>query len=278
MSRYRRSDKRTTPAIWAVVFIFVVGLTSTSRAEPKAVATAENQALALFRGSEVDYREGRFQDAVDKLLAARQLVPKAVLTYNLARAYEGLGDLSHAADEYERYLTESGTVKDVGSIRNRIAGMRHTLEQQRDSEARRVAAEEQARKAELDRQRLQAENARLAADTPKRRASPRAMRMAAWSMVGLGVALLVGGGTCAGLAKHQHDIAASPANSQLAAQDADDASRRYALATNILLPVGATLAVAGAVWGTVIEVRRHRARTSQNAGLDLGPTRLVMSW
>ena len=153
MPRYRRCVKETTVR---VLLVFVVGCALAPR-RARGDTVAEGQAVALFRASAEDYREGRFQAAVDKLVAARALVKKPVLTYNLARAYEGLGDLAHAADEYDRYLSESGNVTDAASIRTRVAGMRRSLEQQRDSEARRLAAEAAAQRAEQENKQAQSE-------------------------------------------------------------------------------------------------------------------------
>ena len=270
MSRYRRFAKETTRR---VLLVFVVAF-----AVAPLRAGAESQAVGLFRASEVDYREGRFQAAVDKLVTARGLVNNPVLTYNLARAYEGLGDLAHAADEYERYLSESGNVTDSGSIRTRVAGMRRSLGNQRDSEERRRAAEATAQRAEAEKREAQTENTRLAREARATGGPGSVGRIAAWSVLAAGLATSVGGATCAGLARQQHELSTSPTRSQVAAEEADHTSRRYALATNIALPVGAAIAVAGAVWVGVNELRHRNTEHRTRAGLAVMASGMSSSW
>src|SRR5687768_16378204 len=63
-------------------------------AQPQAEAA--KRARELFKKSDESYRAGRFQEAIDLLSEAFRLDPKPVLLYNIARAYEGLGDTPRA--------------------------------------------------------------------------------------------------------------------------------------------------------------------------------------
>ena len=104
-----------------------VGVPSLAQSKPAGSASAQsNQARAaeLFKKASESYRQGRFQEAVTQLEEARTLDPQPVLTYNLARAYEGLGDLPKAADAYERYLHDDPNAPDRGSIEQRVATLR----------------------------------------------------------------------------------------------------------------------------------------------------------
>ncbi len=60
--------------------------------------TAQDRALALFELSGEKYRAGDFEGAVELLTEAYDLFPEPVILYNLARAYEGMGESVRARD------------------------------------------------------------------------------------------------------------------------------------------------------------------------------------
>jgi hypothetical protein len=71
------------------------------------------------------YTSGHFKDAVDLFLAADRLSPSAPLSFNIARAYEKLGDDSGALRWYRDYLRRSPdapNAKDVAAIVVRLEG------------------------------------------------------------------------------------------------------------------------------------------------------------
>ena len=71
------------------------------------------------------YTTGHFKDAVDHFLAADRLSPSAPLSFNIARAYEKLGDDSGALRWYRDYLRRSpkaANASDVTEIIGRFEG------------------------------------------------------------------------------------------------------------------------------------------------------------
>ena len=63
------------------------------------------EALEFYASGRELYRQGRYQEAADELERALALDPASpVLTYNLARVYELLGELERALRFYERYV------------------------------------------------------------------------------------------------------------------------------------------------------------------------------
>lgn len=70
--------------------------------EPEAVAKA--QARVLFEKGANAYRDGRFYDAVDIFLETNRLYPDPKLSFNVAKAFEGLGNQSGALRFYREYL------------------------------------------------------------------------------------------------------------------------------------------------------------------------------
>src|SRR5688572_4413883 len=155
------------------------GPSSTSSDSPE-----RRRALELFEESARAYREGRFQDAVDKLLEARRAKAEPVLLYNLARAYEALGKPQEAADAYQSYLQEEPNASDKRAIEGKIT----TLKQQ----AAELAA---ARKPEGTTPPPQGTSAPPTSSTPPAQPPPPsepegAMQYLPWIVVGAGVAAL----------------------------------------------------------------------------------------
>jgi hypothetical protein len=101
-----------TPRAWAQDAPSEQGQADARRSEAKA---------RYERGVEA-YSAGRFKDAVDHFLAADQLSPSAPLSFNIARAYEKLGDDSGALRWYRDYVRRAPNAPnaaDVGALVNR---------------------------------------------------------------------------------------------------------------------------------------------------------------
>src|SRR3954464_13534377 len=91
-----------------IAFTLALGVLATPAAAVAAPSStkANAEAADLFHRSARAYREGRFQDAIDLLLRARELKAEPVLLYDLGRAYEALGNPRAAADAYTQFLKE----------------------------------------------------------------------------------------------------------------------------------------------------------------------------
>jgi tetratricopeptide (TPR) repeat protein len=74
------------------------------------------------------YKEGRFKDAIDAFLDAHEQYPSPVLSYNMARAYEKMGDSAGALRFYREYLRQSPTASDRATVEQRIAELEKKLE------------------------------------------------------------------------------------------------------------------------------------------------------
>jgi tetratricopeptide (TPR) repeat protein len=73
------------------------------------------------------YSAGRFKDAVDFFLAADQLSPSAPLSFNIARAYEKLGDDSGALRWYRDYLRRNPDASNAATVRPLITALAEAL-------------------------------------------------------------------------------------------------------------------------------------------------------
>jgi tetratricopeptide (TPR) repeat protein len=79
------------------------------------------EAKARYEDGVQAYAGGRYKDAVDLFLAADKLSPSAPLSFNIARAYEKLGDDSGALRWYRDYLRRSPNAQNAGDVTAAIA-------------------------------------------------------------------------------------------------------------------------------------------------------------
>ncbi len=241
---------------------------SDAHAQPREAAggSAPSEALDLFRKSMIAYREGRFQEAVDLLQRAYAREPEPVLLYNLARAYEGLGDDDKALDAYERYLREEPHAPDAMAIKKRMETLRARIAERealkKQREERRLAESSAAEKVDVDRR------------APGKNASP-----VPWIVAGVGALGAGAGGVFAFLASSAHDDAS-------ANPDADGAQadrrvwRSLQTAKWVSFIAGGVVGGAGIVWG-IVDVASSGGREARGTGVPslmvrLGPTNLIV--
>jgi tetratricopeptide (TPR) repeat protein len=91
--------------------------------EPEAVAKA--RARLLFEKGVSAYREGRFYDAVDIFIETNRLYPDPKLSFNVGKAFEGLGNQPGALRYYREYLRRLPDAPDARDVESHV----HQLEQ-----------------------------------------------------------------------------------------------------------------------------------------------------
>jgi tetratricopeptide (TPR) repeat protein len=208
----------------------------------RASPSVEAQALDRFEKSVVAYREGRFQQAIQLLLEARELKPEPVLLYNLGRAYEASGKLEEAVDAYGKYLEEDPGAIDRKGIEAKLATLRAQIE-------------------EREALRKPPPPARVATPAPAPEPPPAPppadpLRPLPWIVMGVG-ALAVGTGVVLRVvAQSKHDDAAQE-ESQTVAQDRQDDAVRWARASTIAFIAGGLVALTGLVWLLLEKPVRH---------------------
>jgi tetratricopeptide (TPR) repeat protein len=94
-----------------------------------AAATDARRAHAKTRYEEgaAAYAAGRFKDAVDMFLAADRLAPSAPLSFNIARAYEKLGDDSRALRWYRDYLRRAPDAANASDVKGLVEKLEDRL-------------------------------------------------------------------------------------------------------------------------------------------------------
>jgi tetratricopeptide (TPR) repeat protein len=225
-------------AALALAFSAIVLVSRDAAAAPTRAAPTDSRALELFEQSAQAYREGRFQEAVDRLLEARRFKAEPVLLYNLGRAYEALGKPADAADAYAKYLEEEPEASDRKAIEGRIATLR--------GQANELAA---ARR-----------------DPVQPRDERDGLSAVPWIVMGVGVASLGTGAVLGILAKGKHDDAVSDPV-QASAVDTQDTAEGLARAATVTLIAGAVVSAMGLAW---LGVRAARpSATSRGAFLQV---------
>lgn len=100
-------------------------------ASSRAAATPETpspglhelQAQARYDAGAAAYTEGRYPDAVRLFREADRLEPSALLSFDVARAFEKMGDDAGALHAYRDYLRRATSVEEPAEVRRRIAAL-----------------------------------------------------------------------------------------------------------------------------------------------------------
>ncbi len=106
------------------LLLSVLCLATVARAEDPSGAPSEQaaddarraDAKARYEQGVDAYKNGHFKDAVDLFLAADRLSPSAPLSFNIARAYEKLGDDSGALRWYRDYLRRAPNAANANEV------------------------------------------------------------------------------------------------------------------------------------------------------------------
>jgi tetratricopeptide (TPR) repeat protein len=73
---------------------------------------------------------GNYRQAIELFSAADKQLPNAAYSFNIARAYEALGDASHALGFYRDYLRRAGSPPDTTQVNQRIQALSARLADQ----------------------------------------------------------------------------------------------------------------------------------------------------
>lgn len=95
--------------------------------EPEAVA--KERARLLFEKGVSAYREGRYYDAVDIFLETNRLYPDPKLSFNVGKAFEGMGNQAGALRYYREYLRRLPDASDAREVEGHVHQLEQTLSQ-----------------------------------------------------------------------------------------------------------------------------------------------------
>ncbi len=214
---------------------------------------AAEQAKVRFEAGKVAYRSGQYAEAVRCFLDADALAPRAPLSFDIARAYEQLGDSFSAVRFYRDYLERAPNAANAGEVRARIAALE-------TPPAASAATLVQAAPLGVTDSRPPPN-----ADAPEPRARPATFAPWSWVVLGAGGAALVGAGV-AELVRRDAENDARSAPDQIAYADQYDRMRSSQTAARVLLVTGGVLAATGSALVAIDLGRGRRAETRLACG------------
>jgi tetratricopeptide (TPR) repeat protein len=110
-----------------VAFLLVLGATQPALAEPESsppdpttVEGKRAEGKARYERGADAYAKGRFTDAIDLFLEADALAPSAALSFNIARAYEKIGDGAQSLRWYRDFRRRAPDAKNGPEVDERI--------------------------------------------------------------------------------------------------------------------------------------------------------------
>ena len=119
---------------WCGLSVALLSLSTPAGAAPDtpsdeaATEARRGEAKTKYQQGADAYSAGRFKDAVDLFLAADHLAPSAPLSFNIARAYEKLGDDAGALRWYRDYLRRSPEVSNAEAVRALTVNLAQALQ------------------------------------------------------------------------------------------------------------------------------------------------------
>jgi tetratricopeptide (TPR) repeat protein len=247
----------TTPAVCRVLVLLSVVATcsAAARAARAEESTGEAaSAVELFEESERSYREGRFDRAVALLERAYSIDADPILLYNMARAYERMGDAEGALGAYRRYLERAPDAADREAVERRVAELEAAQAPDRP------VVEEPPPPAAPAPDEAPARPERLGVRTFL---GPLIVSGAGLLTIGAGLVL-------GGLSTSAHEDAVDDPDF-LSAWDSQQTAERLALSANVVLAIGAAMIVGAAVWAIVTWLLHRRAGGGASATPGVRP-------
>lgn len=120
------------PALLVLALSIAVPRNSAAADSPSDESVVEQrrtEAKSKYQEGVTAYERRRYKDAVDLFLAADRLLPSAPLSFNIARAYERLGDDSSALRWYRDYLRRDLAAPNADAVRETVAELAAALAQ-----------------------------------------------------------------------------------------------------------------------------------------------------
>jgi hypothetical protein len=100
------------------------------KSEPEGPeAEGKLRAQAIFGQGVAAYKEGRYFDAVELFLETNRIYPDSKLCFNIARAFEGLGNSAGALRYYREYLRRTPAAADRADVETSVRQLELALSQ-----------------------------------------------------------------------------------------------------------------------------------------------------
>lgn len=96
---------------------------------PSGVDNKQAQGRVRYERGADAYKAGRFKDAIDLFLQADALAPSAALSFNIARAYEKIGDDAAALQWYRDFRRRAPDAKNAATVEESIRALEASLQE-----------------------------------------------------------------------------------------------------------------------------------------------------
>jgi tetratricopeptide (TPR) repeat protein len=170
---------------------------SAGRGPSPAAPTPLDQAKALTAQAELDYKVGKFEQALDGYTKAYEVFPTPALLFNLGQCHKLLKNYERATFFFRGYLRDKPDAPNRAVVEGLLADAQKSLDEEQ-AQAKKEADDKQAAE---ERSRVEAEaRAHEAANPPPPPRSP-VMRIAGIALGGVGLAA-IGTGIYFGVQSH----------------------------------------------------------------------------
>ena len=238
----------------------------------------EQRAREAYKTGDDHYAAGRYEESVKYFKLAYDLSRLPALLFNIANAYERMGDYEKAADYLRQYL-ESPKAENVASVRERIRRLELSAEaRKREQPPEAAAGAGEPPPASGDPSATTAGAAELTSRSPdaavQRDGSARSRRSRAlpYTLLAVGAVGIAGGIAFGVVSKRAGDDAEKLCNDDgLCTSDAEDEldrQRRFALGSDISFGIG--VAAAGA--GVLLLLLRDDGDQPERSALRVSPS------
>lgn len=215
-----------------------------------AHAQSEDDAHRVFLRAAAAYGNGEFESAAELFEQAYALRPEPQLLYSLGSARERAGRVAGAIEAYEAFLRELPDAEQRSDVERSLDTLRRQRALEEEVERRRDVPVE-------------------VVAPPVARERPAGLRVAAFTLAGVGV-LTLGVGVAVGIgANGRYDDAQDDTRSHRATLRLEDEARRLGRTANALFGVGGVLTLTGLVWA-VVELVLGRSG-DDDEGVAFGP-------
>ncbi|MFH0899345.1 MAG: tetratricopeptide repeat protein [Pseudomonadota bacterium] len=131
-------------ALHSVLALLLAGLLAAHSRQAAAEEDTLHAARVHFQAGEQYYVRGRYEEAIREFKEAHRLSSKPALLYNIAEAYERLGDLEQARDFLEQYLASGSAAADEAeAIREKIKVLEERIARMRAADQPQETAQPQ---------------------------------------------------------------------------------------------------------------------------------------
>lgn len=246
VSRRRRCRRKR----WAPRLLSCLVITAYATVASAETGDTETAVMALDRQATEMFEAEDFQQALEALEAAQQLLPNTVRVYNIAVCQERLGDLSGALISYRTFLDESDDDEERrGEALARIERLRHLLDQSEEPVSFTADSWSESRE-----------------PTERRRLSPVIFYALLGVTAATGVGLIASGAVSLNYQSDFEDTVIGSAEGNAVREQGEP----WVVASNVLLGLTAACAVATLVVALFTRWRRDReARNSLRLALNL---------